>query len=47
MTKEEVGKLLNYLRRKKNIDLEKLCLGVCSGTCIKRLERGERFPDFL
>ena len=47
MTKEEVGKLLNYLRRKKNIDLEKLCLGVCSGTCIKRLERGERFPDFF
>ncbi len=47
MKKEEVGKLLNYLRRKKNIDLEKLCLGVCSGTCIKRLERGERFPDFF
>ena len=47
MKKEEIGKLLNYLRRKKNIDLEKLCLGVCSGTCIKRLERGERFPDFF
>ena len=47
MKKEEVGKLLNYLRRKKNIDLEKLCRGVCSGTCIKRLERGERFPDFF
>lgn len=47
MTKEEMGKLINYLRKKKNIELSDLCLGVCSDTCIKRLERGERFPDFF
>lgn len=40
MTKEEMGKLINYLRKKKNIELDKLCFGVCSDTCIKRLERG-------
>lgn len=47
MTKEEVGRLVSYLRKKKNIELDKLCLGVCSSISITRLERGERFPNFF
>ena len=47
MTKEEVGRLVSYLRKKKNIELDKLCLGICSSISITRLERGERFPDFF
>ncbi|MDE6606886.1 MAG: helix-turn-helix domain-containing protein [Lachnospiraceae bacterium] len=45
MTKEEIGRQVNYLRNKKNIELEKLCLGVCSSISLARLEGGERLPD--
>lgn len=45
MTKEEIGRQVNYLRNKKNIELEKLCLGVCSLVSLTRLEGGERLPD--
>ncbi|WP_075717649.1 helix-turn-helix domain-containing protein [Roseburia sp. 499] len=47
MTKEEVGKLVSYLRKKRNIELEKLCLGVCSNISITRFERGDRFPNYF
>lgn len=47
MTKEEIGKLVNYLRKKKDIEIKKLCLGVCSNVSLARLERGERLPDFF
>lgn len=45
MTKEEIGRQVNYLHNKKNIRLEKLCLGVCSPISLVRLEDGERLPD--
>lgn len=45
MTKEEIGRQVNYLRNKKNIRLDKLCLGVCSPISLVRLEGGERLPD--
>lgn len=44
MTKEEIGRQVNYLRNKKNMELEKLCLGVCSPISLARLEGGERLP---
>lgn len=47
MTKEEVGKLIYFLRQKKNIKIEKLSRGICSKNSVTRLERGERFPDYF
>jgi len=47
MTKEEIGRQINYLRYKKNIGLEKLCLGICSPVSLARLEGGERLPDYF
>lgn len=45
--KEEIGKLITYLRKKKNIGLEQLCRGICSKAVMIRLEQGERVPDFF
>ena len=47
MKKKELGKQIRYLRQKKNIEPEKLCLGVCSTNTLDRLERGERLPDYF
>ena len=47
MKKKELGKQVRYLRQKKNIEPEKLCLGVCSAITLDRLERGERLPDYF
>lgn len=47
MKKKELGKQVRYLRQKKNIEPEKLCLGVCSTITLDRLERGERLPDYF
>lgn len=45
MTKEEVGKLVSYLRKKRNIKGQNLCVGVCSTSVLARIEEGTRFPD--
>ena len=45
MTKEEVGRLIGYLRKKRNISKEKLCKGLCSISILSRVEAGTRFPD--
>lgn len=47
MTSEEIGRQIKYLRNKKNIEPEKICLGICSDTSLKRLERGKRLPDYF
>lgn len=44
---EKMGNLINYLRKKKNIKVQKLCRGVCSNSAFARLEQGERIPDFF
>lgn len=47
MKREEIGKLVIYLRTKKSIGIEKLCRGICSNTVLTRIEQGERIPDFF
>ena len=45
MKKEEVGRLIGYLRKKRDISKEKLCKGLCSISILSRVEAGTRFPD--
>lgn len=47
MRKEEIGGLVYYERKKKNMSPKTLGWGLCSETSIQRLERGERMPDFF
>lgn len=47
MRKEEIGSLVYYERKKKNMALKTLGWRLCSETSIQRLERGERMPDFF
>lgn len=47
MTKENLGDLVNYQRKKKHIAIKDLSRGLCSVAAIQRLERGERIPDFF
>ena len=45
MKKEEIGRLIGYLRKKRDISKEKLCKGLCSISILSRVEAGTRFPD--
>lgn len=45
MTTEEIGRQVKYLRSKKKIERERICLGICSVISLRRLEKGKRLPD--
>lgn len=47
MNKRDIGNLIYYERTKRGIGLPRLTDGVCSASVLKRLENGERLPDFL
>lgn len=47
MKKEELGKIISYLRKKRNIKSQNLCKGVCSPSILTRMEKGTRFPDIF
>lgn len=45
MARNNIGKVIRFLREERGISIKKLCRGLCSESMLMRYETGERLPD--